>query len=210
MSAFPTNPLYSLEPAWEIALLFPPQGKWSVAEYLSLTDDTPRLVEYTGGKIEVLAMPTTAHQRILAYLYDLLKEFIKPRGLGEALFAALRVQLAEDKFREPDIIFVHRDNKSYIHNRYWTGADLVMEIVSEDQKSRERDLVTKRQDYAEAGVKEYWIVDPQTEQIIVLALDGDEYVSVGDFRPGEQASSKLLDGFAVDVAEVFRSATGPF
>ncbi len=208
MSAVSTNSPFTLEPAWEVALLFPPQGKWSVSEYLNLTDETRRLVEYSRGKIEVLAMPTTAHQRILAFLFALLHDFVRPRGLGEALFAALRVQVAEDTFREPDIVFVHRDNREYIHNRYWTGADLVMEIVSDDEKSRERDLVTKRQDYAAARIREYWIIDPAKERITVLSLEGEAYVPIGEYSPGELAHSRLLEGFVVDVAATFKAAEG--
>lgn len=133
----------------------------------------------------------------------------RPRALGEALFAAIRLKIAEDKFREPDIIFVHRDNRAYIQNRYWTGADLVMEIVSDDDKSRERDLVTKREDYAKAHIQEYWIIDPTNERITVLTLNGDEYVTLGGFAPGDAAASQLLQGFEVDVTAVFQSAKGP-
>jgi Uma2 family endonuclease len=202
--------MLGFEPTWEIALLFPAQGTWSVWEYLDLTDETRHLVEYNSGKIEVLAKPTTGHQRILDFLYSALKAFIKPRGLGEALFAAIRLRVADDKFREPDIIFAHRDNRAYIQNRYWTGADLVMEIVSDDDKSRGRDLVTKREDYARAHIPEYWIIDPTKERITVLALSGDEYAAIGEFVPGDLAASRLLEGFSVDVAAVFEAAKGPF
>ena len=55
-------------PAWEIALLFPPQGEWSETEYLAL--DTNHLVEFSDGCIEVLPMATIFHQRIVEYLFD--------------------------------------------------------------------------------------------------------------------------------------------
>jgi len=57
------------EPAWEIASLFPLQGQWTSAEYLSLTKSTNRLVEFNRGRIEVLPMPTEAHQFIVRYLF---------------------------------------------------------------------------------------------------------------------------------------------
>jgi len=53
------------EPGWEVALLFPAQGEWSEDDYLWLTDHTRCLVEFTDGHIEVLPMPTDAHQRIV-------------------------------------------------------------------------------------------------------------------------------------------------
>lgn len=207
MSTFPSNPMLSAEPAWDVARLFPYQGKWSVGDYLLLTDGTNQLVEFSDGKVEVLAMPTTAHQRILIFLFKLLSRFVDDRQLGEVMIAALRVQLAPQKFREPDIVFVSSANRSYVQDRFWTGADLVVEIVSDDADSRERDYVMKRAEYAAAGIPEYWIVDPREKLIVVLTLDGAEYAIAGEFKPGEQAASKLLAGFSVDVAAVFLAAT---
>ena len=67
----------------------------------------------------------------------------------------------------------------------------------------DRDLVEKRFDYAEAGIPEYWIVDPRDETITVLVLEGDAYVEQGAYARGDMATSPLLDGFAADVAAVF-------
>ena len=75
------------------------------------------------------------------------------------------------------------------------------EIVSPDDP--ERDLRVKRADYAEAGIPEYWIVNPADETITVLKLDGDAYAEHGTFRRGESATSALLAGFAVRVDAVF-------
>jgi len=66
----------------------------------------------------------------------------------------------------------------------------------------QRDLVRKRVEYAAAGIPEYWMVDSITEQIIVLRLEGTEYVEHGRFGRDTQAPSVLLEGFAVDVTEV--------
>jgi hypothetical protein len=64
-------------------------------------------------------------------------------------------------------------------------------------------LVEKRADYAEAGIPEYWIVDPRDETVTVLALEGDAYVGHGVFAAGDSAASRLLEGFAADVTAVF-------
>jgi Uma2 family endonuclease len=196
------------QPAWEIARLFPPDGAWSVSDYLYLTDDTNQLVEFVDGRVEVLEMPTTAHQRILSFLYAALREFVMDRRLGEVLFAPLRIQVGETRFREPDILFAKKDKRNLIQNRYWLGADLVVEIVSEDSESRERDFVTKKADYAAAGIPEYWIVDPLEKRITVLTLDSSKYALHGEFTPDQRATSRLLDGFAVEVAAVFQAAIG--
>jgi Uma2 family endonuclease len=86
---------------------------------------------------------------------------------------------------------------AWSQDRFWLGADLVMEIVSPDNP--ERDLVEKVADYAEAGISEYWIVNPETQAITVLKLEGDTYATHGVFARGQQAASALLDGFAVSV-----------
>jgi Uma2 family endonuclease len=78
-----------------------------------------------------------------------------------------------------------------------------MEVVSSDVKSHRRDYEEKRADYAQLRILEYWIVDPQTERITVLALKGKQYRIHGEFAPGQQATSLLLPGFAVDVTAVF-------
>jgi Uma2 family endonuclease len=194
------------EPAWDVALLYPMQGTWSQEEYLRLTDSSNVLIEYTAGRIEVLAMPTIEHQLILRFLMDVLRAFVEPKQLGMVLFAGTRVYLAPDKYREPDIVFNFTEHHAQSGKRYYQGADLVMEVVSDDEESRERDLNKKRLDYAEGGIPEYWIVDPQEKQITVLALEGPSYATHGEFREGDQATSKLLAGFAVPVSAVFEAA----
>ena len=186
------------EPAWEIAKLFPDQGTWSEWDYLAL--DTNNLVEFTDGRIEVLSMPTILHQRIVSLLHRLLWTFIIERDLGEVLFAPLRVRLRPGKIREPDIIYLSTA-RSRDTDRYPNGADLVMEVVSPDDPAR--DYERKVFDYAEAGIPEYWIVDPQKELITVLALQGEAYAVHGEFSAGEVANSVLLEGFAANVDEVF-------
>ena len=86
-----------------------------------------------------------------------------------------------------------------ITDEYWEGADLVMEVVSSGDEDRRRDLNTKREEYAQARIAEYWIIDPHLEQITVLTLDGQTYVVHGEFKRGERATSKLLPEFGVDV-----------
>jgi Uma2 family endonuclease len=96
-----------------------------------------------------------------------------------------------------------KEHVERIGERFWDGADLVMEVVSTGKEDRRRDLETKRQEYARAGIAEYWIIDPQEERITVLRLVGKKYVVHGEFSRGEKATSYLLQGFTVDVAETF-------
>jgi len=193
------------EPAWDVALLFPAQGQWSEEEYLAL--DGNRIVEFSNGRLEVPPMPTTSHQLLVAWLYGILQAFVVSRDLGTVAFAPLRVRISRAKFREPDLVFMLKENSERIGEEYWEGADLVMEVVSQDAEGRRRDLETKRREYARAGIPEYWIIDPQEKQITVLRLAGKRYAVHGEFHEGTVAISHLLQGFAVDVKDAFSKRT---
>jgi Uma2 family endonuclease len=193
------------EPVWEIAHLYPPQGEWHESEYLAL--NTNRLIDFDHGYLEFLPMPTISHQLIVAYLYELLRAYVLQSQAGKVLFAPLPVRLWPKKYREPDIVFLSAERLEQLTGDYPEGADVVMEVVSGSDEDRERDLVTKREEYALAGIAEYWIVDPEHSQIIVLRLDGERYMVHGEFETGEQATSALLDGFSVNVDAVFAAAS---
>ncbi|MCY4080096.1 MAG: Uma2 family endonuclease [Caldilineaceae bacterium] len=197
------TPDTTAELTWEIAQLFPAQGHWSEEEYLAL--DTNHLIEFSQGQLKVLPFPTFSHQRLVAFLYRLLLGYVEDRGLGVVMFAPLRIQLGHGKFREPDLVFMAAEHVDRLGEQFWRGADLVMEIVSPDDP--ERDKVTKRREYAQSGIPEYWIVDPADSSIIVLILQGQEYALHGEFAAGEAASSVLLEGFKVDVDDVFSEAS---
>ncbi len=179
--------------------LLPPQGSWSEEEYLWLSEQTNRLIEFTDGYIEELPMPTQKHQDIVEYIFLALRALMQQIG-GKVSFAPLRLRVSARKFREPDILLVCDAKDPRRGNKYWNGADLVVEIVSTDKP--ERDLVEKRSDYAEGNIPEYWIVNPEAATITVLQLAGDAYVEHGVFGRGELATSVLLAGFSVRVDDV--------
>jgi Uma2 family endonuclease len=203
MATIPDRPLTATgpQPAWDVALLFPSQGNWSEFEYLAL--DANRLVELIDGNLKVLPMPTIRHQFIVTFLFEILKQFVTGRQLGSVLIAPLPMRIRDKTYREPDVVFFSREQVIPPDDKYLGGAHLVIEVVSEDEESHKRDYQEKRADYAELGVPEYWIVDPQTDRIMVLTLDRGQYRVHGEFGPGQQATSLLLEGFAADVSAVF-------
>jgi Uma2 family endonuclease len=176
-------------------------GHWSEEEYLVLTDHRTRLVEYTAGFLEALPMPTDRHQRLLKFL--LFAFFFAESKGGTVQFAPMRLRVRAGKFREPDLLLLLSATDPRRENRFWLGADLAFEVVSELKP--ERDLVEKRHDYAEARVPEYWIVNPQTETITVLRPRGTAYKEAGTYRRGESATSELLAGFSIAVADLFNT-----
>jgi Uma2 family endonuclease len=200
-------------PNLQLVELFPAPGDWTEEEYLWLTDRTNHLAEYCDGRIEILPMPTDFHQTISLKLLKILLHYFEPTG-GKVLYSPIRIRLFSGRFREPDLVVLASADDPRRENRYWHGADLVMEIVSPDDPAR--DLVTKRQEYAEAGIPEYWIVDPRSETITVLKLDASRpedldasqleekvYAEHGTFGRGATATSAHFDGLGVDVEALF-------
>jgi len=188
------------EPTWEVAWLFPAQGAWSEHEYLAL--NTSRLVEFSHGRLKVLPMPSDKHQAIVGFLYTVLLAFVQQIG-GIIRFAPLRLRLWPGKIREPDLMVLRRAEDPRRQDIYWTGADLVVEVISEDDP--ERDTVTKRLEYAQAGIPEYWIVDPRNSTIAILHLTGTTYQLHGQFSAGDSATSATLSALSVAVSAVFEA-----
>jgi Uma2 family endonuclease len=185
----------------ETDLVIPDQGNWTEEEFLRAFPE--RGYELSNGFVEVLPMPTDRHQAVLEFLYRAAWSFVTSRELGTVRSSGIRVRLWEEKIRQPDVTILLRENTGRNENKFWRGADLAIEVVSDDKPSR--DWKVKRAEYAAAGIREYWIVDPRDRSITVLSLpDGEKvYREAGRYTEGQTAASLLLDGFRVDVTDVF-------
>lgn len=186
-------------PVWEIARLFPLQGFWSLDHYLTLDAGTNHLIEFSDGVVEILPMPSIQHQRIVRALFHWLYLFVQQHNLGEVFFAPTKVELWENKIREPDVFFVSNANLPHRTEQWFQQIDLAIEVISPDDPNR--DLETKRREYAQAKVSEYWVVDPRSDTVTVLTLTGDDYATHGVFSKGDWVSSVLLPTFSLELTE---------
>ena len=186
------------QPTWAMVEFFPKQGEWTETQFLGL--DVNRQIEFIDGRLEVLPLPTHLHQDIVDYVANLLRAKLGRSRVSSSLY---RLKTAEGKFRQPDVIATN--NSSDFTNDFATAADLVLEVISPGDANRHRDEVEKRAAYAEAGIPEYWIVDPENRSIVVLSLEGDKYVELGCYAAGQTAESKVIEGFSVVVDECFAS-----
>jgi Uma2 family endonuclease len=182
----------------------PAPRRCTFAEYLAM-DRAGRLVEYVDGWVEVLPIPMFSHQTLVGLLWLMLRTHRVAGEAGLAGMAPFDLYTISERYRQPDVVFLLPRNRSRFDERSWTYADLVIEVVSPDDPSR--DYVVKRVEYAQAGIPEYWIVDPRSREIIVLKLEGSVYVQHQHAREGDVAMSALLEGFAVDVKKLFDDAT---
>jgi Uma2 family endonuclease len=141
----------------------------------------------------------------------LLTAFVDTRKLGEVLPSGMRVNTSLGNYRIPDVIYLSAEHENeWGGEQFFKGVDLAKEVVSDDDQSQHRDYKLKVATYAEAGIPEYWIVDLKEKRITVLTLSegATEYAEHGVFHPGTSATTKLLEGFSVDVQSVFDAAKG--
>ena len=206
MASVPLLPPDETELTWEVPTSLLARGHWSEDAYFQLTDGTNERVEFTDGRLEFLPMPTEVHEAIVQFLFLALHNHVTRKKLGKVYSNGIRLRIGPRKIRLPDVIFLHKDHFHARHNRVWDGADLVMEVVSDDPKDRQRDYEEKLANYAEAGVAEYWIADRHRGLVIVHHLREGRYSVHGEFRRRQNATSVLLEGFAVDVSELLSVA----
>lgn len=189
-----------LELTVEVTELFPPQGQWTEADYFALPD-TNRFVELSEGRLIMPPHPTYSHQSASGQLYLALRSFVDERNLGVVRYSPLPVRLWPDKIREPDILYVSHEHADRIGEQYCGPPDLAVEIISPSTELTDRR--DKFNEYAQAGVQEYWLVDPQDRTVEVFTLLEGTYRLLGKWGSGEVAKSALLAGFEAAVDKIF-------
>ena len=172
-------------------------GRYTYDDYLTWPDE-PRQ-EIINGVSYALASPTVRHQELSVRLTVALDRFF--RGKPCRLFAApLDVVLSEDTVVQPDLLVVC-DAKKITDACVRGTPDLVIEILSPSSASYDRLLKFKR--YADAGVKEYWIVSPELAMIEIFALDSGSFRLDDGFMQQERLRSSLFPELAFAMADVF-------
>lgn len=130
--------------------------------------------ELVDGVLIVAPQPTPFHNRAVFRLANLLERVLPDSQIA---VAEIEVLLAEDPptVRVPDLAVVPRSRFS-TNPRRFDAADVVLAIEVVSPSTRRTDYVAKRFDYAQAGIRAYWIVDLDSAQVICLELVGNDYV----------------------------------
>jgi Uma2 family endonuclease len=200
------QPAYPLDlPEEQDGDRWPAQGEWTYEDYARLPDDGRRY-EVIRGYLYVSPAPTYEHQYAVGHLYRLLANFIVENELGVLLPAPFDVKLP-DRIAdpvEPDLVFIRAENQPRSGDANFAGVpDLAIEVLS--PSTRHIDRGVKKEAYREAGVPEYWLVDPRTRTIEVYRLSegGDRYVERDRGGMGQTVGSVCLAGLRVPVEKVF-------
>ncbi len=138
----------------------------SYEEFLIAADGL--YAEWVDGHVEPRPSQSYTHQRLLGFLAFLLQDFAEQHDAGQVL--TLFQMKRASRGREPDILFIARHHLGRLRRNFLDGpADLVVEIVSTESALRDRG--TKYGEYEAAGVREYWVLDPNTARADFFVLD---------------------------------------
>jgi Uma2 family endonuclease len=167
---------------------------------LRATPDDHQRYEIIQGELFVSPSPTTAHQRVATALTRLIGAAVHERKLGLVLAGPVDVRLGMHTVVVPDLIFVRAERMDIVQKQLIEGPpDLVVEVAS--PSTRGRDIVQKAAVYAEAGVREYWLPDPETNVFRMLVLRKGVF---HDVEPVDgQFGSYIIDGLSIDSSTLF-------
>jgi len=158
--------------------------------------------EILNGEPNRVPVPNTKHQHVLSKLTAILSRELEDKGI--ILGAPCNVMVSPWDIVRPDILFIRKDRAGIIGEQIVLGSpDIVIEILSED--TRRRDLHEKRKIYANSGIPEYWIVDPDAESVEIQIWSELGYISMGIEGKGSYLSSMALTDLKLPVSNIFRS-----
>ncbi|RME77682.1 MAG: Uma2 family endonuclease [Chloroflexi bacterium] len=155
--------------------------------------------ELVNGDVQIMTPATDKHQDLVGWLSSIMRLFAETHGLGVVRSAPLTMRIPgkDAHGREPDIMFISQERMNILKPTYLAEpADLVIEIISPESVGRDRG--EKFVEYEAAGVREYWLIDPDREQAEFYQLADD-----GRYRlqptPDGRYESQILPGFWLNV-----------
>ena len=183
--------------------------RMSLDEFLAL-GETDGKWELDDGVLYIMASGSPDHQFIILHfcrqIDDYLDGFEEPPA---QFYHEMTTILSRELQRapEPDIVIILNEHRDIVSRaRVEAPPDIVVEILSTD---RNRDLIRKRQIYAEAGVLEYWPIDPRNDTVTQLELRDGEYVERAVLTAGDTLTTPLLSGLEIPLADIFQHRRRP-
>ena len=183
--------------------------RMSLDEFLALGETDERL-ELFDGVLYLMSTPTKDHQflmrRIGIHFEAFLDDFdVPPYEVHHDITTILSEEL--QRAVEPDLVVILAGRDDIGGARWVEGVpDIVVEILSSD---RNHDLVFKRRIYSEAGVREYWIFDPQNDTVLPLELQNGEYIERPALTAADTLTTPLLPGLSIPLADIFQHRRRP-
>jgi len=200
---FMAQPAFPLSPE-DAGRTWPVQGQWTYDDYLRLPDDGRRY-EVIHGLLYVTPAPNYDHQFSVSQSFRLLGNFVHEGRLGIVLTSPFDVRLPGIASPvQPDLVFFRTGNQPRKGAGSFEGVpDLVVEVLSPATRRLDQDV--KLAAYRDAGVPEYWLIDPRMEWVLVYLLSADRrrYVEHARGNKGDVIASAVLPGFRLAVSDLF-------
>jgi len=201
-----TSASESLAPATQ-----PPAAasRWTSAEEF-LRWEHPGIAEWVNGEVSITAV-TNEHQWVVDFLNRLLGLFVQIYELGIVRSAPYAMRaVPSGAIREPDLMFISRANQGRLRREMLDGpSDLVVEVVSEESVARDYD--DKFAEYQDAGVREYWIIDPRPDRwpASFFQRDAQERLYPAPVDADDIYRSSALPGFWLKLAWLWQADPEP-
>ncbi len=182
----------------------PTSPRMTFEEFLVL-DDERMMSEWVDGEVIFMSPTAIRHQELMTFLVQVLGLYVTMRNAGMVIPAPFVMKIEEGRRgREPDVLFVSSERTHLIQRTYLDGpADLAVEIVSPE--SIERDRNEKFGEYERAGVKEYWLIDPDRERAEFYELGADGRYRGAAIEPEGVYRSQIVPGFCLRAAWLWQT-----
>jgi Uma2 family endonuclease len=145
-----------------------------------------RITEWVDGEVIEMSPISAQHDEISQWLIAVLGIFLESTRAGHLRTAPSVLRLSSlPRGREPDLMYIAANHAHRLHSTYVEGpADAIWEIISPESAVRDREV--KFREYESEGVTEYWLIDPQNEEVELYRLD-----ERGQYQPVEQEKGRL-------------------
>jgi len=181
----------------------PPSPRMTEEEFVAWCDEDIR-AEWVNGKVIIMSPANDDHEDLFGWLLSVLRLFVRHRDAGIVRGGNTQVRFVSQRTRRiPDILFIDKSRREIVHRNHVEGPpDLLIEIVSPDSQSRDRR--EKFMEYQAGGVREYWIIDPMSENVEMYSLSAEGSYQV--VQPsGQVISSVVLAGFTLETEWLWES-----
>jgi Uma2 family endonuclease len=173
----------------------------TVEDYRLLPETGPRyqLIE---GDLYMAPAPNRFHQDIAGNIYHIIRTYLEKRPRGKVYISPFDVYLDEINAHQPDVVYVAKQNRILTDAGARGAPDFIAEVLS--PKTAHLDKKPKRRVYTRCGVKEYWIVDPETQSIHVYFLQENPEQPAAIYSVQDTFSSSHFPGLKFKGKAIFQ------
>jgi prevent-host-death family protein len=180
--------------------------KVSYEEFMEIYENTDLRMEYINGEIVLLSSPSTFHQDISGNLHVKLRDYLKGKDC-KVFYAPFDVHFYKHEIDTPDVmqpdllIACDLDGNINEKGKYMGTPTLCVEILS--KSTRSKDMVEKLNTFTLSGVKEFWVVDPKKETVIVYTFNNYKIEEYTLLKGEETLRSFYFAGLQIPLREIF-------